>query len=155
MGRHQMNPPDFLSRQEVSFLIQFYPLLYSLPGVFSPNVALRECMADLLHYYPMSMIDPMKCLYDYRQMHLDKPMTYQGDLEADYLRFLAKVQKAAKENPADVEFDFTLRKTHRYFWHLPTQTAANNIQIKLLTTAFTRELKYVRSFVSVTMSPPL
>ena len=27
-------------------------------------------------------------------------------LEADYLRFLAKVQKAAKDNPVDAEFDF-------------------------------------------------
>jgi hypothetical protein len=26
----------------------------------------------------------------------------QGDLEADYLKFLANVQKAAKENPVDV-----------------------------------------------------
>jgi len=31
---------------------------------------------------------------------------YEGDLEADYLRFLARVQKAAKENPVNVEFDF-------------------------------------------------
>jgi len=32
---------------------------------------------------------------------------YEGDLEVDYLRFLARVQKAAKENPVDVEFDFS------------------------------------------------
>jgi hypothetical protein len=31
----------------------------------------------------------------------------QGDLEADYIQYLANVQKAAKENPMDVEFDFT------------------------------------------------
>jgi hypothetical protein len=31
---------------------------------------------------------------------------YEGDLEADYLMFLAIVQKAAKENPVDVEFEF-------------------------------------------------
>jgi hypothetical protein len=30
----------------------------------------------------------------------------EGDLEADYIGFLAKVQKATKENPVDVEFDF-------------------------------------------------
>jgi hypothetical protein len=35
-----------------------------------------------------------------------KPQTYAGDLEADYLKFLTKVQKSAKENPVDVEFDF-------------------------------------------------
>jgi hypothetical protein len=27
-------------------------------------------------------------------------------LEADYIGFLARAQKAAKENPVDVEFDF-------------------------------------------------
>jgi hypothetical protein len=27
-------------------------------------------------------------------------------LEADYIEFLAKVQKAAEEKPMDVEFDF-------------------------------------------------
>jgi hypothetical protein len=32
--------------------------------------------------------------------------TYEGELEADSLRYLAKVQKAAKENPMDVEFGF-------------------------------------------------
>jgi hypothetical protein len=31
---------------------------------------------------------------------------YEGDLETDYLMFLAKVQKAAKESPVDIEFDF-------------------------------------------------
>ena len=36
----------------------------------------------------------------------DKLIRYEGDLEADYIGFLAKVQKAAKENPVDVEFDF-------------------------------------------------
>lgn len=81
-------------------------MLYSLPGVFNPNAALRECIAGLLHDYPMSMINPMKCLYDFKQQEKDKLQTYEGDLEADYLRFLAKVQKAAKENTVDVEFDF-------------------------------------------------
>ena len=31
---------------------------------------------------------------------------YESNLEADYLRFLTKVQKVAKENPVDIEFDF-------------------------------------------------
>ena len=101
-----MISPDYLSREQVAFLIQFYPMFYALPNALTPNVALRQCMADLLHYYPLSMIDPMKCLYDYREMHLDEPFTYEGDLEGDYIRFLAKVQKAAKENPVDIEFDF-------------------------------------------------
>jgi hypothetical protein len=39
-------------------------------------------------------------------MNFNKPIRYEGDLEADYNGFLAKVQKAAKENPVDVEFDF-------------------------------------------------
>ena len=106
IGQHQMNRPDFLSRQEVSFLIQFWPMLYSLPGGFTPNSALRQCVAHLLYDYPSSMVNPMKCLYDFKQQEKDKLQAYEGDLEADYLRFLAKVQKAAKDNPVDVEFDF-------------------------------------------------
>jgi hypothetical protein len=39
--------------------------------------------------------------------HEDKySALYEGDLEADYLKVLAKVQKKAKENPVDVEFEF-------------------------------------------------
>jgi hypothetical protein len=45
-------------------------------------------------------------LRDHKKTHPDKPIRYEGDLEADYIGFLAKVQKAAKENPVDVEFDF-------------------------------------------------
>jgi hypothetical protein len=52
------------------------------------------------------MTDPMMRLRDYIRMNPDKLIRYEGDLEADYLKFLAKVQKAAKKNPVDVEFDF-------------------------------------------------
>ena len=31
---------------------------------------------------------------------------YEGDLETDLLRVLSLIQKAAKENPIDVELDF-------------------------------------------------
>jgi hypothetical protein len=49
----------------------------------------------------------MKCVHDFLEQNQDEPLTYEGDLEADYLGFLAKVQKAAKENPVDVGFDFS------------------------------------------------
>jgi hypothetical protein len=48
----------------------------------------------------------MKCINEFREQNKDNPQTYEGDLESDYLMFLAKVQKAAKENLVDVEFDF-------------------------------------------------
>jgi len=105
-GRYQVKSPNHLSPQQVAFLVQFYPMLFALPNAFTPNVALRQWLVDFIHHYPLSMVDPMKCLHDYREMHLNKPLTYEGDLEADYIGFLAKVQKAAKENPLDVEFDF-------------------------------------------------
>ena len=57
---------------------------------------------DFIHHYPMS--DPMIRLRDDIRMNPDKLIRYRGDLEADYLRCLAKVQKAAKENPVDAEF---------------------------------------------------
>ena len=72
-------------------------MMYSLPGGFTADAALRKCVADFLWYYPAILANPMKCLNDFRNENKDKPQTYEGDLEADYLRFLAKVQKAAKK----------------------------------------------------------
>jgi hypothetical protein len=53
------------------------------------------------------MNDPMLRLRDYKKMNPNKPMNYEGDLEADYIRFMAEVEKAAKENPVGIEFDFS------------------------------------------------
>jgi hypothetical protein len=106
LGHHQMNPPDCLSQDHISFLIQFYPMLYNLPGGFEPNADLRRCVADVLCNYPAIMANPTKCVHEFQLRNKDKDQFYEGDLEADYLRFIAKVQKAAKENPVDVEFDF-------------------------------------------------
>jgi hypothetical protein len=105
--RHQMNPPARLSPEQTAFLVQFYPMLYSIPGGFTPTAALRRCLAELLHNYPMSMDDPMKWLHKFRDSNKDNPKTYEGDLDADYICFLTKVQRLAKENPLDVEFDFS------------------------------------------------
>ena len=103
-GRYQVKPPSHLSPEQIAFLVQFYPMLFALPNAFRPNVALRLWLVDFIHHYPMT--DPMIRLRDYMRMNPDKPIRYDGDLEADYIGFLAKVQKAAKENPWNVEFDF-------------------------------------------------
>jgi hypothetical protein len=105
-GHHQMNPPDHLSQEQVAFLIQYFPALYSLPGGFESNSDLRRCVADFHWNYPAILANPMKSVYDFQEQNQDEPRTYEGDLEADYIGFLAKVQKAAKENPVDAEFDF-------------------------------------------------
>ena len=101
-----MNPPNHLFPTHVAFLTQFYPLLNALPNVLTPNAALRQCMADFVHHFPSSIINPMECLNHNKEMHLYKPIAYEGDLEADYTEFLAKVLKAAKVDPVDIEFDF-------------------------------------------------
>jgi len=106
LGRYQMHPPNHLSREYVTFLIQFFPMMYSLPGGLEPNAALRFCLSDFHWNYPTIIANPMKCVYDFQELHKYKAQTYEGDLEADYISFLAKVQKAAKENPVNVEFDF-------------------------------------------------
>ena len=103
-GRYQMKSPNHLSPEQIAFLVQFYPMLFALPNAFRPNVALRLWLVDFIHHYPMT--DPMIRLRDYIRMNPDKLIRYEGDLEADYIEFLAKVQKAAKENPMDIEFDF-------------------------------------------------
>jgi hypothetical protein len=46
----------------------------------------------------------MKCVHDFLEQNQNEPLTYEGDLEADYLKFLTKVQKVANENPVDVDF---------------------------------------------------
>jgi hypothetical protein len=101
-----MHTPNHLSREYVTFLIQFFPMMYSLPGGLEPNAALRFCLSDFHWNYPTIIANPMKCVYDFQELHKYKAQTYEGDLEADYISFLAKVQKAAKENPVNVEFDF-------------------------------------------------
>ena len=80
-------------------------MLFSLPGRFEPNAALRQCVAKLLRDY-LTSINPMKCLNEFKEQNKDKAQSYPDDLEMDYLMFLKKVQKATKENPLDVEFDF-------------------------------------------------
>jgi len=101
-----MTPPVHLSREKVAFLIQYFPMLYSLPGEFESNSDLRRCVANFHWNYPAILANPLKCVQDFQEQNQDEPRKYEGDLEADNLIFLAKVQKAAKENPVDVEFDF-------------------------------------------------
>jgi len=107
-GHFQMCPPDYLSDEQVSFLMHFFYRLYSLPGGMEPNRELRMYLVDLLRDYPDSMVNPMaffrKFLDDY--MHLSHEWLYEGDLEADSLRILGQIQKAAKEEPVGIEMDF-------------------------------------------------
>jgi len=104
------SPPYRLSPEQVSFLVQFFPRLYALPGGEEPNSDLRRCVADLLFGYPGSLKKPLKCLENFRRSKQIFLTPYRGDLESDFLRFLGQVQRAAKENPLDVEID--LRKPH-------------------------------------------
>jgi len=108
--RFQMCPPDYLSNDQVSFLLHFFPMLYKLPGGSESNTELRRCVASMIWDYPSSMTQSIKYLRDLRERNRDEPQQYQGDLEADFLNFLGQVQKAAKEKPANVEADF--RKTN-------------------------------------------
>ena len=103
-GRYRVKPPSDLFPEQIAFLVQFYPLLFGLPNGLTPNVALRKWLVDFIHHYPMT--DPMMRLRNHIRMNFNKPIRYEGDLEADYIGFLAKVQQAAKENQIDVEFDF-------------------------------------------------
>lgn len=104
-GHYQMHPPRHLSSERASFLVQFYPMLYSLPGGFNiQNSDLKSCVADTLWDYPKSLINPLDTLRKFRKQNVGLLQPYQGDLETDYLMFLAKVQKAAKENPSRILF---------------------------------------------------
>ena len=104
----RMRPPDYLSSEQVSFLMHFYPRLYSLPGGMEPNGQLRICLAHLIREYPASMRNPMisfrTCLDE--QKRTSRGVPYEGDLETDFLRSLGEIQRSAREMPIHVEIDF-------------------------------------------------
>ncbi len=107
-GLFQMCPPYYLSDAQISFLVQFYHRLYSLPGGQESNRELRICLATLLRDYPSSMLNPMAsfrtCLDEYKRWSSE--WLYQGDLETDFLRILGQIQEAAGTLPVGVEIDF-------------------------------------------------
>ena len=103
-----MCPPDYLSDEQISFLLQFFHRLYSLPGGLEPNRELRLCLITFLQDYPASSANPMasmrKFLVEYK--HWSHEWLYDSDLETDFLRILGEIQKAAREQPKGVEIDF-------------------------------------------------
>ena len=107
-GHFQMCPPDYLSDEQISFLVQFYHRLYSLLGGQEPNRELRLSFITFLQDYPASLANPMaslrKFLDEYK--HWSHEWLYDGDLEADFLRLLGQIQREARENPVGVEVDF-------------------------------------------------
>ena len=107
-GWFHMHPPDYLSSEQVSFLMHFYPKLYNLPGGMDPNWQLRNCLANFIREYPASMRYPMASLQTSMDEHklLLRPGPYEGDLEADFLRSLGEIQRSATEMPIRVEIDF-------------------------------------------------
>ena len=111
-GWFHMCPPDFLFAEQVSFLMHFYPRLYSLPGGMEPNGQLRRCLADLDNEYPDSMSDPMAFfrISMEEQKRLPRMKPYEGDLETDFLRSLGDIQRSAKKKPVEVEIDFRKRR---------------------------------------------
>ena len=107
-GKFQMCPPDYLSDEQISFLVEFYHRLYNLPGGREPNRELRACLGLLLRNYPASLANPMaslrKFLDEYK--HGSQEWLYNGDLEADFLRLLGQIQRVAREKPMGVEINF-------------------------------------------------
>ncbi len=107
-GRFRMHPPDYLSTEQVSFLMHFFPKVYSLPGAMEANNQLRSCLARLLWEYPDSMNNPMTslrlCMDEDGRFPREEP--YEGDLEADFLRALGEIQRSVKATPLSVEVDF-------------------------------------------------
>ena len=107
-GHFQMCPPDYLSDEQISFLVQFYYRFYKLPGGQEPNRELRICLTTLLRDYPTSMVNPMASfrtfLDEYKRW--SREWLYESDLETDFLRTLGQIQEAARALPVGVEIDF-------------------------------------------------
>jgi hypothetical protein len=106
-GQFQMCPPDYLSDQQTSFLVQFFHRLYNLPGGQELNRELRWCLGILLQNYPASLATPMTSLQKFLDEHQrwSHEWLYNGNLETDFLRILGQIQMAARERPG-VEIDF-------------------------------------------------
>lgn len=104
----QMCPPFYLSEEHLSFLKHFYPKLHSLPGGQEPNRELRFALAYLDRDYPASLVNPLATLRKFIDEHkrYAHEWKYQSDLEMDFLRSLAEIQKSAKTEPAGFEVDF-------------------------------------------------
>lgn len=51
-----MCPSDYLSSEQVSFLMYFFPRLYSLPGGEKPNREPRWSLAVFLRYFPIAKV---------------------------------------------------------------------------------------------------
>jgi len=104
----QMCPPDYLSDEQVSFLMHYFYKLFSLPGGEDPNRELRLCLATFLDDYPSSVTSPKVSLQKFMDEHKrwSRKWLYEGDLETDLLRTLGMIQKAASEEPAGMEMDF-------------------------------------------------
>ena len=107
-GQFHMCPPHYLSAEHLSFLVQFYPRLYGLPGWKEPNHKLRPCLAQLLRDYPVSLINPLVSYHEFldERVHEYYDQPYKGDLEADFLRILGQIQNAAIQKPLGIEIDF-------------------------------------------------
>ena len=107
-GHFQMCPPDYLSDEQISFLVEFYHRLYSLPGGQDPNRELRWCLGFLLRDYPASLASPMASFRKFldEHKHWSHEWLYDGDLETDFLRILGQIQRAARETTVGVEIDF-------------------------------------------------
>lgn len=103
-----MCPPYRLNEEQLSFLKHFYPKLHRLPGGQQPNRELRFALAYLDRDYPASLVNPLATLRRFIDEHkrYAREWKYQNDLEMDFLRSLAEIQKAAKTEPAGLEVDF-------------------------------------------------
>lgn len=104
-----MHPPDYLSKEQISFLMYFYPKLFSLPGgINEPNGELRRVVANMIYDFPETLLDPMIAFRNLMNENAQYPREwlYTGDLETDFLRVLGEIQKVAKKNPIGIEADF-------------------------------------------------
>lgn len=104
----QMCPPKRLTNDQISFIIHFYPMLYRLPGGENPDRELRWSLIRLLYKFPASVKKPMPVLKRFISEHQKWGFKwlYNGDLEADFLKFLGQVQRMARKNPVEMEVDF-------------------------------------------------
>jgi hypothetical protein len=105
-AQFRLRAPGILDAAQISFLAQFYPALFKLPGWGQSTSLLRRCLASMLLDFPQSWSNPSLFLAGFIEENLDDITRYPGDLEADFFSFLGEVQERAKRIRLNVEIKF-------------------------------------------------
>jgi hypothetical protein len=95
--------------------MHFWPRLYALPGALDPQGVLRVLLVEWIGTYPDSVADTATIFRQFINHHAHRQdvLAYRGDLETDFIHFIAETSSLARTSAADVEAEFQVLQIHR------------------------------------------